>query len=56
MSFRYRKRSFVEKLVEDFPLVEVIVLGIIFIVSVGLLLIPKDFLYSLSVLRFISVF
>lgn len=55
MNSRYRKRNFFEELIEDLPIVEIVVLGVIFIVAISLLFIPKDFLYTLSTLWFISV-
>lgn len=56
MNSRYKKRGFFDRLFDDFPFVELVVLGVIFLVSLSLLFLPKEVLNKLSTLWFISVF
>ncbi|MGB9621498.1 MAG: hypothetical protein ACP5PT_01655 [Brevinematia bacterium] len=51
MNSRYKKTN----IFGDWPIVEIGFIVIIFLLSLGILFIPKDILYKLSILPFISI-
>lgn len=50
-----RKESKISEMFSNVDWIEIAILVVFFVLSLGLLLIPKDILYKLSILPFISV-
>lgn len=48
---RYRKTNIFENL----PIVEITIVVLLFLLSIGLLFLPKELLYKISIMPFISV-
>ncbi|MCX8029218.1 MAG: hypothetical protein N2712_04395 [Brevinematales bacterium] len=54
MQNRYKRRSFIETLFEEVHLTEIIVILAIFIITLGMLFLPKNVLYIISMLPFLK--
>lgn len=51
---KYKKRSFLDNLLE-IPLIEIITIVVILLSALGLLLIPKEILYKISIVPLFSI-
>lgn len=54
MNSRYRNRSLIEKITDAIPFPETVVIIIIFLIALGLLLLPKEILFRISTLPILN--